>query len=68
MQLQKERKLWSFSNIRYYFSAVIYPLEGSWTWGGGFLSELGFFDFAGSGIVHMAGAQLHLHLYYDWRS
>ena len=43
-------------NIRALFSAVIYPLEGSWTWGGGFLSELGFVDFAGSGIVHMAGA------------
>ena len=31
-------------------------MEGYWTWGGGFLSEAGFSDFAGSGIVHMAGA------------
>ncbi|NQZ10336.1 MAG: ammonium transporter, partial [Algicola sp.] len=32
------------------------PLQGFWTWGGGFLSKMGFSDFAGSGIVHMAGA------------
>jgi len=52
----ERKKLWSFLIFAALFSAVIYPLEGSWTWGGGFLSELGFFDFAGSGIVHMAGA------------
>jgi len=52
----ERKKLWSFLIFASIFSAVIYPLEGSWTWGGGFLSELGFFDFAGSGIVHMAGA------------
>jgi Amt family ammonium transporter len=52
----ERKKLWSFLIFTAIFSAVIYPLEGSWTWGGGFLSELGFFDFAGSGIVHMAGA------------
>jgi Amt family ammonium transporter len=52
----ERKKLWSFLIFAALFSSVIYPLEGSWTWGGGFLSELGFFDFAGSGIVHMAGA------------
>ena len=52
----ERKKLWSFLIFAAIFSAVIYPLEGSWTWGGGFLSKLGFFDFAGSGIVHMAGA------------
>jgi len=52
----ERKKLWSFLIFAALFSAVIYPLEGSWTWGGGFLSELGFVDFAGSGIVHMAGA------------
>ncbi|MFW6004916.1 MAG: ammonium transporter, partial [Desulfonatronovibrionaceae bacterium] len=36
--------------------AVLYPVHGYWTWGGGFLSEMGFSDYAGSGIVHMAGA------------
>jgi len=52
----ERKKLWSFLIFAVIFSAIIYPLEGSWTWGGGFLSQLGFFDFAGSGIVHMAGA------------
>ena len=52
----ERKKLWSFLIFAAVFSAVIYPLEGSWTWGGGFLTELGFRDFAGSGIVHMAGA------------
>jgi|TARA_R110000737_G_scaffold65366_2_gene93146 Amt family ammonium transporter len=52
----ERKKLWSFLIFSAVFTALIYPLEGAWTWGGGFLSELGFFDFAGSGIVHMAGA------------
>ena len=52
----ERKKLWSFLIFAALFSAVIYPLEGSWTWGGGFLAKLGFRDFAGSGIVHMAGA------------
>ncbi|HEY8569084.1 ammonium transporter [Microbulbifer sp.] len=55
-------KLWSFLVFAVAMTAVIYPLEGSWTWGGkevfGLynLGDLGFSDFAGSGIVHMAGA------------
>jgi Amt family ammonium transporter len=49
-------KLWSFLAFSVVMTAVIYPVEGYWTWGGGFLSEAGFVDFAGSGIVHMAGA------------
>ncbi|GGP45999.1 MULTISPECIES: ammonium transporter [Shewanella] len=49
-------KLWAFLAFSVVMTAVIYPVEGYWTWGGGFLSEAGFFDFAGSGIVHMAGA------------
>ena len=36
-------------------SAVIYPIEAHWTWGGGFLSQLGFHDFAGSACIHMVG-------------
>ncbi|MEL7654363.1 MAG: ammonium transporter [Bacillota bacterium] len=36
-------------------SAVIYPVSGHWIWGGGWLSQLGFHDFAGSTAVHMAG-------------
>ena len=49
-------KLWAFLGFSVVLTGFIYPLEGYWTWGGGFLSELGFSDFAGSGIVHMTGA------------
>jgi Amt family ammonium transporter len=49
-------KLWSFLIFSVILTGVIYPVEGYWTWGGGFLSAAGFSDFAGSGIVHMAGA------------
>ena len=52
----ERKKLWSFLIFAGIFTAVIYPIQGSWSWGGGWLSEAGFFDFAGSGIVHMAGA------------
>jgi len=59
-------KLWAFLAFAVVLTAVIYPMEGSWTWGGNAvfglytLSELGFSDFAGSGIVHMAGASAAL--------
>ena len=55
-------KLWAFLAFAIVMTGVIYPLEGSWTWGGNDvfglynLGDLGFSDFAGSGIVHMAGA------------
>lgn len=55
-------KLWSFLLFAVVMTGVIYPLEGSWTWNGADvfgmynLGDLGFSDFAGSGIVHMAGA------------
>ncbi|WP_428819766.1 ammonium transporter [Microbulbifer sp. MCCC 1A16149] len=55
-------KLWSFLVFAVALTGFIYPLEGNWTWGGGDvfglynLGDLGFSDFAGSGIVHMAGA------------
>ncbi len=49
-------KLWSFLLFAVIMTGVLYPVHGYWTWGGGFLDELGFADYAGSGIVHMAGA------------
>ena len=52
----ERKKLWSFLLFALIFTTIIYPIQGSWSWGGGWLSELGFFDFAGAGIVHMAGA------------
>ena len=41
-------------------SAIIYPISGHWIWGGGFLSQLSFHDFAGSTAVHMVGVLLPL--------
>ena len=49
-------KLWSFLLFAVVMTGFIYPVQGSWSWGGGFLSDAGFIDFAGSGIVHMCGA------------
>ena len=49
-------KLWAFLLFAVVMTGFIYPMQGSWSWGGGFLSDAGFVDFAGSGIVHMCGA------------
>ena len=55
-------KLWAFLAFAVVMTGFIYPMEGAWTWGGEAvlgmytLGDLGFSDFAGSGIVHMAGA------------
>jgi len=50
-------KLWSFFAFAVVLTAVIYPVQGFWNWGGGFLTEnFGYFDFAGSGTVHLCGA------------
>ena len=55
-------KLWAFLVFAVVMTGFIYPMEGAWTWGGEAvfgmytLGDLGFSDFAGSGIVHMAGA------------
>jgi Amt family ammonium transporter len=49
-------KLWSFLLFAVVMTGFIYPMQGYWKWGGGFLDELGFSDFAGSGVVHLAGA------------
>ena len=55
-------KLWAFLAFAVVLTGFIYPMEGAWTWGGASvfglytLGDLGFSDFAGSGIVHMAGA------------
>ena len=52
----ERKKLWTFLVFAALFTTFIYPIQGAWSWGGGWLSERGFSDFAGSGIVHMAGA------------
>ena len=48
-------KMWSFFAFTLILTAFIYPIVGSWTWGGGWLAERGFVDFAGSTIVHSTG-------------
>ncbi len=53
--LAERVKLWSFFAFIALLTAFIYPIVGAWTWGGGWLNELGFQDFAGSTIVHSTG-------------
>jgi Amt family ammonium transporter len=53
--LAERIKVWPFLIFVVVLTAVIYPIQGAWTWGGGWLSQLGFSDFAGSTIVHSAG-------------
>jgi len=53
-------KLWAFLAFAVVMTGFIYPIQGHWSWGGGFLSELGYSDYAGSGIVHLAGASAAL--------
>lgn len=53
-------KLWAFIVFAVVMTGVIYPVQGFWKWGGGFLDAAGFLDFAGSGLVHMAGASAAL--------
>ena len=53
--LAERVKLWSFFVFIAVLTAIIYPIIGSWTWGGGWLSAMGFQDFAGSTIVHSTG-------------
>lgn len=49
-------KLMTFFVFAIFMTAFIYPVQGFWKWGGGWLDAAGFLDFAGSGVVHMAGA------------
>jgi Amt family ammonium transporter len=53
-------KLWSFMLFAVVMTGFIYPIQGYWKWGGGFLDGLGFADFAGSGVVHLCGASAAL--------
>ena len=53
--LAERVKLWSFFIFITVLTVIIYPVVGAWTWGGGWLAELGFKDFAGSTIVHSTG-------------
>jgi len=53
-------KLWAFLLFAVVFTSFIYPIQGFWKWGGGWLNTADFQDFAGSGVVHMCGASAAL--------
>ena len=53
--LAERIKLWPFLLFTLILTALIYPFQASWKWGGGFLDEMGFLDFAGSTVVHSVG-------------
>jgi len=53
-------KLWAFLLFAVVMTGFIYPMQGYWKWGGGFLDQAGFLDFAGSGVVHLTGASAAL--------
>jgi len=53
--LAERIKLWPFLAFVVVLTALIYPIQASWKWGGGFLDEMGFLDFAGSTVVHSVG-------------
>ncbi len=53
--LAERIRFWPFMIFTVILTGLLYPIQGSWTWGGGWLSEMGFSDFAGSTIVHSVG-------------
>ena len=53
--LAERIKFWPFIIFVTVLTGILYPIQGSWTWGGGWLDEMGFSDFAGSTIVHSVG-------------
>lgn len=58
--MAERTKFSAYIIISVLISAVIYPIEGHWVWGGGWLSEMGFHDFAGSAVVHSCGGVIAL--------
>jgi len=54
--IAERMKLWAFFAFAVVMTGFIYPVQGFWKWGGGFLDAAGFLDFAGSGVVHLCGA------------
>ncbi|MEM9061986.1 MAG: ammonium transporter [Pseudomonadota bacterium] len=53
--LAERIKLWPFLIFTFLLTAIIYPIQASWKWGGGWLDGMGFLDFAGSTVVHSVG-------------
>ncbi len=53
--MSERTRITAYLAYSFLISAIIYPISGHWIWGGGWLSQLGFHDFAGSGVVHALG-------------
>lgn len=58
--MAERTKITAYLAYSFLISAIIYPISGHWVWGGGWISQLGFHDFAGSGVVHMIGGSVAL--------
>lgn len=52
--------IWSYLAYSMFYSGWIYPIEVHWAWGKGWLNDLGYKDFAGGGMVHLAGGSAGL--------
>ena len=58
--MAERTKITAYLAYSFLISAIIYPISGHWVWGGGWLAQMGFHDFAGSGVVHMLGGMVAL--------
>jgi Amt family ammonium transporter len=58
--MAERTKLTAYLAYSFLISAIIYPISGHWVWGGGWIAQMGFHDFAGSGVVHMIGGMVSL--------
>jgi len=58
--MAERTRITAYMAYSFLISAIIYPISGHWVWGGGWLSQMGFYDFAGSGVVHMVGGLVGL--------
>jgi Amt family ammonium transporter len=58
--MAERTRITAYLAYSFLITAIIYPISGHWVWGGGWLSQMGFMDFAGSGVVHMVGGMVGL--------
>lgn len=58
--MAERTRITAYLAYSFLISAIIYPISGHWVWGGGWLLQMGFHDFAGSGVVHMIGGLVGL--------
>jgi Amt family ammonium transporter len=58
--MAERTKITAYLAYSFLISAIVYPISGHWVWGGGWIAQMGFHDFAGSGVVHMIGGLVAL--------